>query len=231
MADLMTLPAVEEAQGRRRRMLRTAAKVVAVVIIIVTGLRRAALVQGQIVDSIDADTRLLGDAMARSRDAAGAGLLDQLFENCGRHDDIEGGAVRRDCVPLETGEGAGTPQGVAQFLVTVAVKLRPNAESTFVGADPWAKIDALGSEEALLELAIVPQGVLYRDAPCLIHGKRVRMSAARSLTTASADIPGEYVSAQAAVLELGIRKAGEIVVGVLRDSSCLRLALPKRSSS
>jgi len=48
--------------------------------------------------------------------------------------------------------------------------------------------------------------------PCLIHGKRVRMSAARSLTTPSADIPGEYVSAQAAVLELGIRKAGEIVV-------------------
>ena len=35
-------------------------------------LRRAALVQGQIVDSVDADTRLLGYAMARSRDAAGA---------------------------------------------------------------------------------------------------------------------------------------------------------------
>ena len=35
-------------------------------------LRRAALLQGQIVDSVDADTRLLGDAMARSRDAAGA---------------------------------------------------------------------------------------------------------------------------------------------------------------
>ena len=37
-----------------------------------TSLRRAALLQGQIVDSVDADTRLLGDAMARSRDAAGA---------------------------------------------------------------------------------------------------------------------------------------------------------------
>jgi P-type conjugative transfer protein TrbJ len=36
------------------------------------GLRRAALLQGQIADSVDADTRLLGDAMARSRDAAGA---------------------------------------------------------------------------------------------------------------------------------------------------------------
>ena len=36
------------------------------------GLRRAALLQGQIGDGIDADTRLLGDAMARSRDAAGA---------------------------------------------------------------------------------------------------------------------------------------------------------------
>ena len=35
-------------------------------------LRRAALLQGQIADGIDADTRLLGDAMARSRNAAGA---------------------------------------------------------------------------------------------------------------------------------------------------------------
>ena len=35
-------------------------------------LRRAALLQGQIADGIDADTRLLGDAMARSRGAAGA---------------------------------------------------------------------------------------------------------------------------------------------------------------
>ena len=35
-------------------------------------LQRAALLQGQIADSIDADTRLLGDAMARSRNAAGA---------------------------------------------------------------------------------------------------------------------------------------------------------------
>jgi P-type conjugative transfer protein TrbJ len=34
--------------------------------------RRAALLQGQIADSIDTDTRLLGDAMARSRGAAGA---------------------------------------------------------------------------------------------------------------------------------------------------------------
>jgi P-type conjugative transfer protein TrbJ len=34
--------------------------------------RRAALLQGQIADSIDGDTRLLGDAMARSRSAAGA---------------------------------------------------------------------------------------------------------------------------------------------------------------
>ena len=37
-----------------------------------TSLRRSALLQGQIVDSVDVDTRLLGDAMARSRDAAGA---------------------------------------------------------------------------------------------------------------------------------------------------------------
>ena len=36
------------------------------------GLRRAALLQGQIADSVDTDTRLLGDAMARSRNAAGA---------------------------------------------------------------------------------------------------------------------------------------------------------------
>src|SRR5262245_4757994 len=34
--------------------------------------RRAALLQGQIADSIDTDTRLLGGAMARSRNAAGA---------------------------------------------------------------------------------------------------------------------------------------------------------------
>ena len=35
-------------------------------------LHRAALLQGQIADGIEADTRLLGDAMARSRGAAGA---------------------------------------------------------------------------------------------------------------------------------------------------------------
>ena len=34
--------------------------------------RRAALLQGQIADGIDTDTRLLADAMARSRDAVGA---------------------------------------------------------------------------------------------------------------------------------------------------------------
>jgi P-type conjugative transfer protein TrbJ len=34
--------------------------------------RRAALLQGQIVDGVDTDTRLLADAMARSRDAVGA---------------------------------------------------------------------------------------------------------------------------------------------------------------
>jgi P-type conjugative transfer protein TrbJ len=36
------------------------------------GLKRAALLQGQIADGIEADTRLLGDAMTRSRDAVGA---------------------------------------------------------------------------------------------------------------------------------------------------------------
>jgi P-type conjugative transfer protein TrbJ len=36
------------------------------------GLKRAALLQGQIADSIETDTRLLGDAMTRSRTAAGA---------------------------------------------------------------------------------------------------------------------------------------------------------------
>jgi len=36
------------------------------------GLKRAALLQGQIADSVDVDTRLLGDAMARSKNAAGA---------------------------------------------------------------------------------------------------------------------------------------------------------------
>jgi P-type conjugative transfer protein TrbJ len=35
-------------------------------------LHRAALLQGQIADGLEGDTRLLGDAMARSRDAAGA---------------------------------------------------------------------------------------------------------------------------------------------------------------
>jgi P-type conjugative transfer protein TrbJ len=35
-------------------------------------LRRAALLQGQIGDGIDVDVRLLGDAMARSKNAAGA---------------------------------------------------------------------------------------------------------------------------------------------------------------
>lgn len=34
--------------------------------------KRAALLQGQIADGIDTETRLLGDAMARSRNAAGA---------------------------------------------------------------------------------------------------------------------------------------------------------------
>ena len=36
------------------------------------GLKRAALLQGQIADGIETDTRLLGDAMGRSRNAAGA---------------------------------------------------------------------------------------------------------------------------------------------------------------
>ena len=36
------------------------------------GLKRAALLQGQIVDGIETDTRLLGDAMTRSRNAVGA---------------------------------------------------------------------------------------------------------------------------------------------------------------
>jgi P-type conjugative transfer protein TrbJ len=35
-------------------------------------LRRAALLQGRIADSVDGDVRLLGDAMARSKNAAGA---------------------------------------------------------------------------------------------------------------------------------------------------------------
>ena len=35
-------------------------------------LRRAALLQGQIADSVDGDVRLLGDAMARSKNTAGA---------------------------------------------------------------------------------------------------------------------------------------------------------------
>jgi P-type conjugative transfer protein TrbJ len=35
-------------------------------------LRRAALLQGQIADTVDGDTRLLGNAMARSKSAAGA---------------------------------------------------------------------------------------------------------------------------------------------------------------
>jgi type IV secretion system protein VirB4 len=37
-----------------------------------TSLKRAALLQGQIADGIETDTRLLGDAMTRSRNAAGA---------------------------------------------------------------------------------------------------------------------------------------------------------------
>jgi len=36
------------------------------------GLKRAALLQGQIADGIETDTRLLGDAMTRSRTAVGA---------------------------------------------------------------------------------------------------------------------------------------------------------------
>jgi P-type conjugative transfer protein TrbJ len=35
-------------------------------------LHRAALLQGQIADGLEGDTRLLGDALTRSRDAAGA---------------------------------------------------------------------------------------------------------------------------------------------------------------
>src|SRR5262249_35565989 len=34
--------------------------------------RRTALLQGQVADSVDTDTRVLGDAMARSRNASGA---------------------------------------------------------------------------------------------------------------------------------------------------------------
>src|SRR5690606_24882711 len=37
-----------------------------------SGLKRAALLQGQIADGIETDTRLLGDAMTRSRNAVGA---------------------------------------------------------------------------------------------------------------------------------------------------------------
>ncbi len=37
-----------------------------------TALRRAAVLQGQIADNVDGDVRLLGDAMARSKNAAGA---------------------------------------------------------------------------------------------------------------------------------------------------------------
>jgi P-type conjugative transfer protein TrbJ len=37
-----------------------------------TAFRRAALLQGQIADSVDTDTRLLGDAMANSRNAIGS---------------------------------------------------------------------------------------------------------------------------------------------------------------
>ena len=36
------------------------------------GLKRAALLQGQIADGTETDTRLLDDAMTRSRNAAGA---------------------------------------------------------------------------------------------------------------------------------------------------------------
>ena len=47
----------------------------------------------------------------------------------------------------------------------------------------------------------------------LILGRCLCLSVARSTIAPSAQIPGEYVSAQAAVLELRIRKGGEIVVG------------------
>ena len=53
--------------------------------------RRTALLQGQIADTVDTDTRLLGDAMARSRNAAGALAAtqagnEQAFEREGLFD-------------------------------------------------------------------------------------------------------------------------------------------------
>ena len=56
------------------------------------GLKRAALVQGQIVDGIDADRSLLGDAMAHSRNAVG------ILEATQAGNELQGLSVKQSLV-------------------------------------------------------------------------------------------------------------------------------------
>jgi hypothetical protein len=51
--------------------------------------------------------------------------------------------------------GRGAAERVSQLLIAVALKLGPDAQSAFVRADPRSELDALGSEEAALELTVV----------------------------------------------------------------------------
>ena len=52
-------------------------------------------------------------------------------------------------------KGRGTLERITQLLIAAVIKLGPDAQSAFVGADPGAEFDALGDEEAGLELAVV----------------------------------------------------------------------------
>ena len=61
----------------------------------------------------------------------------------------------RDRAALKSREGRGPAEGVAQLLIAVAVKLRPNAQRAFVSADPGTELDALGGEEARFKFAVV----------------------------------------------------------------------------
>jgi hypothetical protein len=63
--------------------------------------------------------------------------------------------VRRDQLALIAWEGRGTAKGVTELLIAVAIQLRPNPQGAFEGADPGPEFDALGSEEAALQFAVV----------------------------------------------------------------------------
>jgi hypothetical protein len=61
----------------------------------------------------------------------------------------------RDRAALKSREGRGPAEGIAQLLIAVSVKLGPDAQRAFVGADPGAEFDALGGKEDRFKFAVV----------------------------------------------------------------------------